>query len=619
MKYFCKSCRELLSAESDMAGKTVKCIKCGAPVTVPEGPFAPGSLIADFEIIRQIARGDMGEIYLAEQISTGRKSALKILSEDHTYDARFIVSFIHLARQAMKKKFKNTVEVYAVGEDNGVFYYAMEYVEGKSLADILREENSLSVSRSIEIVRVIAETLSDAWDNCQIVHRSLKPDNILITPEGDLKLADFGLARDFLDLASRTDEERLRLVQYVPPELLADFSMSTLDTRSDIYSLGAIFFHCVTGVYPYQDFTVSEIISGQVPLDFVNPVHLNPDLSPSVQAVIQKMLARFPGKRYQNFSELLRALSKLSVPEKKKTKKAVPPTHDSVTVKIDGGKRAKVKNFNKEAVSDSRLEKMQKNRESRARAVILGIAAILLSLGVFFTLFVKWVVYEPQQSAREMEINIARMKERSRRKSLYEPLRRGATERLCRGVVAHCANEDFVQAEKYIHDFSEEYNVADPFKKELLRHVRNSKTFFWQFSNSGARVEGIEFYSNLHGHCKVVFVRDSIITAERVSDGARVKIQIRTFTHEEYKSYLRNVIARFGSVSEARSYLLCTGNFADALEKVQDYPADRAFFEKVIYGYIRAGISNASPLEIRQMRMLYGSLDAFQKATHSKE
>ena len=620
MRYLCKNCREVLTAEESAAGENVVCCQCGRMTEVPQGRFAPGSLIADFEIIRLLAQGDMGYIYLAERIGTGEKIALKILSDDHTCDARFVVEFIHSGRLAMKWKLKNTVQVYAVGEDEGVFYFAMEYISGRSLAEILKTEGMLSIQQSVEIVRIIAETLSEAWKEGKIIHRCIKPDNILFTADGELKLADMGLARDYLDLASRPDEERLRLVQYAPPEALSDFSMSGLDTRSDIYSLGAVFYHAVTGKYPYQNFTVSEIISGQVPLEMVDPVHLNPDLTPEIRAVIRKMLAHNPNDRYRNFPALLESLRTLKCSGGTTVgKKEDAKTHDSVTVKIGAGKRAKVKQLEKVEFSDSHLEKMQRKRESRAQTIVLGIVAILFCLGIFFTLFVKWVVYEPQRSAREMEINIARMKERTRRqKSLYQPLQKGAMERLCRGVVAHCANEDFREALHFIDDFSRSHAVDESFKNELIGHVRKSIVFFRQFTNSGTAVAGIKLQSRFYGSCTVLSVRNSVITAQ-CGTGKNVSVQIRTFTHEEYRVYLRQVIERFGLQSEVCSYLLCTGNFGDALEKVQDDPEKRGFFEKVIYGYIRTGLSNASPLEIRQMRMLYGSLDAFQRATHPKK
>ena len=618
MKYLCKACREVLPAEESDAGEQAVCRKCGKPSVIPADRFAPGSVISDFEIIRLIAQGDMGNIYQAENIHTGEKIALKILSEAHTYDAKFIVSFIHSARQAMKKHFKNTVQVRAVGEDNGVFYYAMEYVKGVSLAEELRQKSPLSLQRSVEVIRTVAETLSDAWKSGGIVHRSIKPDNILTAEDGTILLADFGLARDFLDLASRSEEERHRLVQYAPPEALSDFSMTSLDIRSDIFSLGAVFYHCVTGSYPYQNFSVSEIISGEVPMDYVEPMHFNPDLPQQVQAVIQKMMVRNPKARYQDFADLLTDLKKLCPQTQVPAGEKKADIHNSGTVKIAPGKRTKVNKPEKEEHSNSYLDRMQRKRESHARIVVFGIMGTLVCLGIFIALFIKWIVYEPQRSAREIEINIARITDRAKRKdSLYKPLQKGAVERLCRGVIAHCANEDFEEAQHFINEFCKTYPVDPEFRKKLKKHVEDAHIFYRKFTNSGADVAGIEFYSRFYGKCTVISVKDSVITARR-ENGKEVPVLIRAFTHSEYKSYLSQVVSRFGFHSQVKSYLLCTGNFEYVLTKVQDQE-ERQLFEKIIYGYIRAGLSNASPLEIRQMRMLYGSLDAFQKATHPNQ
>ena len=517
----------------------------------------------------------------------------------------------------MKKTYPHTTKVLAVGEENGLFYYAMEYVEGKSLAEVLQQEGKLSLSRCIHIVKTLAETLASAWKEDRIVHRSIKPDNILLTSGGEIKLADFGLERDFLDLASRPDEDRLRLIQYAPPELISDFSMTSLDTRSDIYALGAVFYHAVTGQRPYQNFKLSEIVSGDVPLDIVEARHLNPDLPMKLSDIIRKMMARNPKERYKDFYELLEDLKFFSVEEDTVTERS-EDEQNSITVKIGAAKRAKVNNLDEE-ITSSQLDKMRRNREQQSRLIVLGILCFILLLGIISTLFIKWVAYEPQPSAREMEINIARMRERSRRQSsLYQPLEAGSVEHLSRVVVAHCSNEDYGEALRFIEEFSRKYKIDPKFKSELTGHVQKGHKFFLQFSNSNNAVTGIRFYSRVHGYCTVISVKDLVITAKD-SKEKTVTSQIRTFTHEEYASYLKEVVKRFGLQAEFRSYLLCTGNFEDALKLAKDNKAEYEFFEKVIYGYIRAGLSNASPLEIRQMRMLYGSLDAFQKATHPEK
>ena len=618
MKFRCRECREIMMADHSDAGKTVICTKCGKETECPAGLFVPGSVIADFEILSFISRGDMGEIYLAESLVNGEKIALKILAEEHTHDARFIVSFIHCGRQMMKMDLKNTVKVCAVGEENGIFYYAMEFVEGQSLASILKNRRNLPPEEALKITIALAEILSIVWNQGKIKHKSIKPDNILITGNGNLKLADLGLARDFLDLASRSDEERQRLVQYVPPEALSDFSMDELDVRSDIYSLGAVFYHMVTGQAPYHSFSASEIISGQLPFDLMEPVRLNPDLPLSVQNVILKMLARNPSERYQNYGDLLKDLRQnrvqTSAPKSLSRRKK---TVASGTVKMAPPKQLDLKKLIQEPETDhSSLNEMQRKRESRSQTIVLAVFCVLLCLGIFATLFIRWIVYEPQKSAREMEINIARMKERAaRRKSLYQPLERSAPERLCRGVVALCSNEDFVAAQRYIYDFTKRYPSVDPaYRDMLLKHVRNAQVFFRKLTNSGTDVAGIKIPVRQYGLCTVSSVRDSVIRAW-TADGREVTIQTRTFTHEEYRSYFKSVMEKFGCYSQARSYLVCTGNFEAGLSLVQN-DHERHEFEQIIYGYIRTGLSNASPLEIRQMRMLYGSLDAFQKAAH---
>ena len=614
MKYLCKSCRAVMTAADSDAGKTVRCPDCGKETFVPAGIFAPGSIIADFEIIGHLAHGDMGEIYCAEHIVTGEKAAVKILSEDHIYDAKFIVSFIHNGRLAMKKPYPNTTKVLGVGEENGIFYFAMEYVEGIPLSEVLQAEGELSLQKCLKIIKPIAETLANAWKNDKIIHRSIKPDNILILPDGSIKLADFGLERDFLDLASRPDEDRLRLIQYAPPELISDFSMTALTTRSDIYALGAVFYHAVTGQYPYQNFSLSEIIAGDVPLDIVEAKHLKPDLPLKLSEILRKMMARNPKERYKDFYAVLNDLKSI-VPEEEIRENKIT-CRKSETIKIAPAKRAKMQGLDEET-SASRLDILRKKRESRSQTIVIGIVGVLLLLGIFSALFVKWLVYEPQRSAREIEINISRMKERQRRKkSLYQPLRSGSVERLCRGVIAHCANEDYQDAQRFINSFTRKHHVKKEFKDTFSDHVRKAQIFFRQFTNSGEAVAGIHFYSRFFGYCHVLSVKDSIITAKD-KKGKTVTIQIRTFTHEEYASYLQEIVKRFRLNNELYSYLLCTGNFELALKTPN--VTDRKFFEKVIYGYIRVGLSNASPLEIRQMRMLYGSLDAFQKATHPEK
>lgn len=623
MKYLCRECKKIALTDDSNAGKMVLCSCCGKETEVPAGIFSPGSVIAEFEIIRFFRKGDMGDIYLAKHLPTGMISALKVLAPEHSYDAKFIVSFIRQGRNAGKKDFPNTVKVISVGEENGFFYYAMEFVEGQSLADLLRN-GPLPLKNAIDIIQKLAALLDDAWQSHKIVHRSIKPDNILIASDGEIKLADFGLARDYLNLTDRSEEEKLRLIQYVSPECLSDFSMSNLGIQSDIYSLGAVFYHAVTGRYPYVGFSVAEIISEQIPVTPLSPSQINPEIPEALSSVILRMMARHSGKRYQKYSELLDSLRsiKLEIPQEEKVleqkKCGTCKSEESKTVQISGAVRSRSVlslTGKKEKVS-TQLDTMQKRREARSKRIVFMISFALLATVIVFTLFIRWLVHEPQASTRAMEINIARMKElAARRKSFSKPLKPGAPELLCRGVVAFCSNEDFASAQKYVQDFSRKYPVDPELSGMLLRHIRNARIFFVTLSNGGNKVYGLDFHSETHGHCRVLSVNEYEIKAEKMS-GELVTIQLRALSHREYMDYLYTISTAYGLTEQLRSYLACTGSFDLAIQLSPDEEEQREF-KQIAYSYIRSGIVNASPVEIRHLRMLYGSSGAFRKAMNS--
>ena len=525
------------------AGETLHCDACGAETTAPSGRFSCGSVIADYLLLSHIADGDMGQIFLSEELSSGRKTALKILSGDHTYDAKFIVRFIREGRFAAKHRIPYTVDVYSVGEEDGVFYYAMEYVEGQSLADRLRENERIPVGEAITIVEQVASVLAESWKLGRIVHRSIKPDNILISGDGHVKLADYGLARDYLDLASRSEEEKIRLVQYVSPECLYDFSMNQLDSRSDIYSLGAVFYHMVTGRPPQAGFNISEIISGKIPANPVAPSLLQPEVPESISNLIMKMLSRNPRDRFQNAEEFLETFrfARLDTPYRSSTTHKSQKSFPAVTVKMKRnlqertpGKTGKPLTEN----SKSHLDSMRKERETRSQTIVLLITLCLLMISVFFVLFIRWLVYEPKESVRRMELNIERMKEQAAiRKNLHRPLKAGAPELLFRGVVAFCTDEDFVSARRFLREFIRRYPVDPAWSEMLTYHVNNASIFFQHLCYGRSRVSGIQIYSLKYGRCRIVSVDNAVIDAEN-STGGMVQIPIRTMNSAEYMKYL---------------------------------------------------------------------------------
>ncbi len=306
MRFQCPECHEIVSVDHAEAGSNVQCGRCQKVVPVPASRTAPGAVIADFIIIKELGRGGMGIVYLSHQISLDRSAALKVLAESYANNTEFVVGFIKEARAAAKLNHPHIVQAYAVGEDEGLYYFAMENVDGKTMKEVLAEKKIIPIEEATQIIQQIAEALDYAWKEQRLVHRDIKPDNIMLTNNGKAKLADLGLARVAGDKDEKEDsDEVMGTPQYISPEALLGEPM---DIRSDIYSLGATFYQFVTGQFPFNGNTASEIAKKHITDPLIPPVKVNPSVPQNVSDVIVKMMEKDPNKRYQDGETLVEEL-----------------------------------------------------------------------------------------------------------------------------------------------------------------------------------------------------------------------------------------------------------------------------------------------------------------------
>ena len=306
MRFQCPACKGIVSVEDTEMGNSVQCGHCSKMVTVPSSRMASGSVIGDFIILHELGRGGMGIVYLAHQISLDRPAALKILSESYAKNSEFVVGFIKEARAAAKLNHPNIVQAYAVGDDDGIFYFAMEHIDGETMKHILKRDNVIPVDQAVDIVRQIAEALDYAWQEEKLVHRDIKPDNIMLTSNGRAKLADLGLAKVGNDPGSTEGEEVMGTPQYISPEQLTG---DPLDNRTDIYCLGATFYHFLTGRFPYEGASAVEIARQHLDGTLIPPNQVNPNIPEAVSRVVEKMMAKDPAQRYQNAGQLAEDLA----------------------------------------------------------------------------------------------------------------------------------------------------------------------------------------------------------------------------------------------------------------------------------------------------------------------
>ncbi len=262
--------------------------------------------IEGYKLLERRGQGGMGVVYRAVQKSLRREVALKVLAPRWASHSRFLRRFFREAKLAGSLNHPNIVSAIDVGESNGYHYYAMEYVDGWSVAEMLREDGRFDEDEALEIVLQIAKALAHASER-HIVHRDIKPENILVTPAGVAKLADLGLSKQLTsDCSITTEGKTLGTPFYVSPELAR--GVTDVDVRSDIYSLGATLYHMLSGEPPFSGDNPAAIMARHIAEDPIPIRRRAPGTSRVVARLLERMMAKDPAARYQSAHELVHDL-----------------------------------------------------------------------------------------------------------------------------------------------------------------------------------------------------------------------------------------------------------------------------------------------------------------------
>lgn len=267
--------------------------------------------VGDFELKRKLGKGGMGEVFLAKQVSLDRLVALKTLSKELSKKEDFVARFLREARSMAKLDHTNIIKVYAVDSFKGLHFAAIEYVDGKSVQDWLDKLEKFSVGDAVHIAMVSAEAMKHAHAQ-NMVHRDIKPDNILLTSKGVVKVADFGLAKVVDEDVSMTQSGTgLGTPLYMAPEQAR--SAKTVDQRSDIYALGATLYHMLTGALPYTGGSALELIMAKESGKYSSAKKLRSEVPDKLDLIIDKMMAKEPEHRYSNCEDVVRDLAALGI------------------------------------------------------------------------------------------------------------------------------------------------------------------------------------------------------------------------------------------------------------------------------------------------------------------
>ena len=253
-----------------------------------------------YEIIQTIGEGGMANVYLAKDVIIDRYVAIKILRGDLAGDEKFVRRFQREALAASSLNHHNIVEMYDVGEDNGMYYIVMEYIQGKTLKQLIKKRGALTLSECIDIMLQLTDGVNVAHSS-YIIHRDLKPQNIMIQDNGEIKITDFGIAMALNNTQLTQTNSVMGSVHYLPPE---QASGKGATVKSDIYSMGIMLFELLTGNLPFKGENAVEIAFKQIKDDIPSVREINPSIPQSVENIVLKATAKNPKNRYNNAKEM---------------------------------------------------------------------------------------------------------------------------------------------------------------------------------------------------------------------------------------------------------------------------------------------------------------------------
>lgn len=266
-----------------------------------------------YQIIRLIGEGGMANVYLAHDIILDRMVAVKILRGDLADDEKFVRRFQREAIAASSLTHPNIVGMYDVGEDNGDYFIVMEYINGKTLKSLIKKRGALTLPEVMDIMMQLLDGIKCAHDS-YIIHRDIKPQNVLILDDGTVKITDFGIATALNNNELTQTNSVMGSVHYLPPEQ-ANGGSTTV--KSDIYSLGILMYELLTGKLPFKGENAVEIAIKQMREEIPSVCLINPEIPQSIENVILKACAKNPKNRYDSVAEMQEDLKTALDPERR--------------------------------------------------------------------------------------------------------------------------------------------------------------------------------------------------------------------------------------------------------------------------------------------------------------
>lgn len=353
-------------------------------------------LAGRYELIEKIGEGGMAVVYKAKDRLLNRYVAIKILRPEFTQDEQFLDSFKRESQAAAGLQHPNIVSIYDVGRTGNINFIVMELVDGRPLSDFIKENGHLDYKTTIDIAKQVASALAIAHKH-QIIHRDVKPHNIMITSDGVAKLTDFGIARAVSKATMVADTSKIiGSVHYFSPEQARG---AYVDERSDIYSLGIVMFEMLTGRVPFDGETPVEVALKHINEDVPSPAKLVPGIPPALDKVVLKATDKYQTERYKSADEMLEALKNVEFVTQMVGDRVFagetdnkPRRDESLVAPVMSSRREDREQEMVIAPANPRKPKAKSDdKKKKKRAIIIGVAAAAI-LALFGILYVSGII-----------------------------------------------------------------------------------------------------------------------------------------------------------------------------------------------------------------------------------
>jgi serine/threonine-protein kinase len=267
-----------------------------------------GQSLGGYLLEEEIGRGSMGMVYRGRQVALGREVAIKVLPRALARDASYVARFIREAQIIAGLNHPNIVHIYDAGQQGGLLYFVMEFVQGPTIGSLLQIDTMMPQHLAAEYAAQIADALDFAYQERHVIHRDIKPENLMLDRWGKIKVMDFGLARAPGHQQITVAKTLVGSIYYASPEQVWG---QTLDNRSDIYALGVVLYEMVTGQRPFTGRTLPELTTAIVSGPLRRPTTLNAEISPELERIILTAMARQREERYEHATLMAQALREL--------------------------------------------------------------------------------------------------------------------------------------------------------------------------------------------------------------------------------------------------------------------------------------------------------------------